>query len=270
MQITSRGQRVQYRAAGDRDNPTLLLVHGLLQSANRWVEMGYLDAFATRYRVVALDLLGHGDSDKPTDPDLYTVDGHLQDLEAVLDAEGASACHIWGYSGGAVLALALAAARPERTLSTIVGGIPPNLPREIREAVFGTWIDALEAGDWPRFWEAFLPIDPPMRALLEKDNDHRSVAAFMRGAVATWELAEPGDVPTLAYMGDKELFFDDARQTAQHLGAEFAVIPGRGHAGAFQDLATVEPIARAFLEAGPAVRLPGGNDQGARPGHDRS
>jgi pimeloyl-ACP methyl ester carboxylesterase len=254
MQITSRGQRVQYRAAGDRDNPALLLVHGFLQSANWWVEMGYLDAFATRYRVVALDLLGHGNSDKPADPDLYTVDGHLQDLEAVLDAEGASTCHIWGYSFGAVFALALAAARPERTLSTIVGGIQPNLPREIREAVFGPWIDALEAGDWPSFWETFLPIDPSTRALLEKDNDHRSAAAFMRARVAdTWELAEPGDVPTMVYMGDKELFVDDARQTAQHLGAEFAVIPGRGHAGAFQDLAAVEPIACAFLEAGSAA-----------------
>lgn len=258
MEITSRGHRIHYGTAGDRERPTLLLVHGFLQSANRWVEMGYLDAFATRYRAVAVDLLGHGDSDKLTDPDQYTVEGHLEDLEAVLDAEGAATCHLWGYSFGAVLALAMVAARPERTLSTIVGGIQPDLPREIREAVFGPWIDALEAGDWHGFWEAFLPIDPPSRALLEQDNDHQSAAAFMRGMVAdTWELGEPGDVPTLVYMGDKEPFFDDARQTAQHLGAEFVVIPGRGHAGAFQDLAAVGPIARAFLEADPAVSSAG-------------
>ena len=54
-------------------------------------------------------------------------------------------------------------------------------------------------------------------------------------------------------MGDKEVFFDDARQTAQHHGAEFAVIPGRGHAGAFQDLVAVEPVVRTFLEAVPAI-----------------
>lgn len=228
-------------------------IHGILQSADRWVDMGYLDAFATHYRVVALDMLGHGGSDKPTDPDQYTGESHLEDLEAVLDAEGAATCHVWGYSAGAVLALALAAARPERTLATIVGGIPPDLPQELREAVFGPWIEALEAGDWARFWQAFLRIDPPMQALLEKDNDHRAVAAWMRGAVATAELADPGDAPTLVYMGDKEVFFDDARQTAQHLGAEFAAIPGRGHAGAFQDLAAVEPVVRAFLEAVPAV-----------------
>jgi hypothetical protein len=54
-------------------------------------------------------------------------------------------------------------------------------------------------------------------------------------------------------MGAEEPFFDDARQAAEHLGAEFAVVPGRGHSGAFQDLAAVEPIARAFLEGGSAV-----------------
>jgi hypothetical protein len=52
-------------------------------------------------------------------------------------------------------------------------------------------------------------------------------------------------------MGDEELFFEDARETARRIGAEFAVIPGRGHAGAFQDRAAVEPVVRAFLERVP-------------------
>jgi pimeloyl-ACP methyl ester carboxylesterase len=248
MQTTSRGFRIHYTAAGDRGTPTMLLVHGILQSTTRWIEMGYLDAFAARHRVLALDLLGHGRSDKPADPEAYTVDGHLQDLLAVLDADGAADYHLWGYSGGAVLALALAATNPQRTRSVIAGGIPPNVPREAREAVFGPWIDALRAGDWARFWETFLPVDEPTRALLEKDNDHRAVAAWMTGAVATADLPEPDGVPTLVYMGEKELFFEDARETARRIGAGFAVIPGRGHSGAFQDLAAVEPIVRSFLE----------------------
>jgi pimeloyl-ACP methyl ester carboxylesterase len=248
MQITSRGYRISYTAVGDRQRPALLLVHGILQAAVRWAEMGYLDAFADDYRVIAVDLLGHGDSDKPTDPDAYTVDRQLQDLVAVLDAESAPACHVWGYSGGSALALALAATHPARTLSMIVGGIPPNLPRDAREAVFGPWIDALRAGDWDRFWATFLPIDEPTKAILQASNDHRSIAAWLGGAVATGELLDPGEVPTLVYMGDKELFLDDARQAARGIGATFEIIPGRGHSGAFQDLAAVEPITRSFLE----------------------
>lgn len=248
MHVTSRGHRIHYTTAGDSEQPALLLVHGILQSGERWADMGYLDAFADGYRVIAVDLLGHGHSEKPTDPDAYTVDAQLQDLLAVLDAEGAATCHVWGYSGGAALAFTMAAAHPERTRSTIAGGIPPNLPHEARAAVFGPWIDALQAGDWDRFWGTFLPVDAPTQALLQADNDPHAVAAWMRGAVATADLVAPGEVPTLVYMGDKELFLDDARQTADSIGARFEVIPGRGHAGAFQDLAAVEPIARSFLE----------------------
>jgi pimeloyl-ACP methyl ester carboxylesterase len=248
MQITSRGYRINYATAGDSENPALLLVHGILQAGTRWAEMGYLDAFADTYRVIAVDLLGHGHSQKPTDPDAYTVGGQLQDLLAVLDAEEVPDCHVWGYSGGAVLALALAATHPERTRSTIAGGIPPNLPRDARAAVFGPWIDALQAGDWAGFWAAFLPIDEPTKALLQADNDHRSIAAWMSGAVATADLVEPRGVPTLVYMGDEELFLDDARQTARSIGARFEVVPGRGHSGTFQDLAAVEPLTRSFLD----------------------
>jgi pimeloyl-ACP methyl ester carboxylesterase len=248
METTSRAHRIHYTAAGDPDHPTLLLIHGILQSTRRWADMGYLDTFSTDYRVVAVDLLGHGDSDKPTDPEAYTIEGHLQDLLAVLEAEQAQEWHVWGYSGGAVIALALAAAQPLRTLSTIVGGAPPNVARDVREAFFGPWIDALRVGDWAGFWQTFLPMDQPTKTLMENTNDTRAVAAWLTGAVATADLPAPGDVPTLLYMGDKEIFFDDARATARHLGADFAVVTGRGHSGAFQDLAAVEPIARSFLE----------------------
>jgi pimeloyl-ACP methyl ester carboxylesterase len=257
MEITSRGHRIAYTVAGHPDDPTLLLVHGILQSAQRWADMGYLDAFAPQYRVVAVDLLGHGRSDKPTDPADYSVDGHVQDLLAVLTAEGAAAWHVWGYSGGALLAVALTAAHPEGTLSMLIGGVPgANVPRELREAVVRPWIDALGAGDWDGFWGTFHPIDEPTKALMERTNDPRSVAAWLTGALATGCLPELGDVPMLVYMGDEEILLDDARTTARHLGAEFATIPGRGHVGAFQDLAAVEPIARAFLSrAGRASAL---------------
>lgn len=247
MEITSRTHRIHYTATGDPDQPTLLFVHGILQSTRRWADLGYLDAFSRDYRVVAVDLLGHGESDKPTDPAAYAIEGHLQDLLVVLEAEQAQAWHVWGYSGGAVLALALAAARPEQTLSTIVGGTPPNVARDDREAFLGPWIDALRLGDWARFWKTFLPMDEPTKKLMEETNDPRAVAAFLAGAVASADLPAPSDVPTLLYMGDEELFLDDARATADYLGAEFAVVAGRGHSGAFQDLPAIEPMARSFL-----------------------
>jgi pimeloyl-ACP methyl ester carboxylesterase len=246
-EVHSRGFTIRYRAAGPTGGEVLLLIHGVLQSAARWADMGYLDALSDDRRVVAVDLLGHGDSDKPLDPAPYVLDGQLADLMAVLDAEGASTFDVWGYSGGAALATALANRHPERARSVVAGGIPPNLPPDARAAVTGTWIDALSAGDWDRFWQAFLPIDARTRALLQAANDPHAVAAWMQGIADSAEVAAAGPVPTFVYMGGKEVFLDMARATAEEIWAEFAVIEGRGHAGTFQDLPAVEPLVRSFL-----------------------
>jgi hypothetical protein len=127
------------------------------------------------------------------------------------------------------------------------GGIPPNLPPEARAAVSGVWIEALRDGDWDRFWQVFLPVDATTRALLEDTNEPGAVAAWMQGVADSAELVTAGPTPAFVYMGGKEVFLDLARATAEEMGADFAVIEGRGHAGAFQDLAAVAPLVQSFL-----------------------
>jgi pimeloyl-ACP methyl ester carboxylesterase len=249
MKIDTGGFQINYEVAGAPGSPTMLLVHGILQSAQRWAEMGYLETFADRYRVVAIDLLGHGQSDKPHDAAHYTADTHVDALRSVLEAEDAQRCVAWGYSGGAAVVAALAAAEPHRVQALVLGGIPPKLPVELREPFIGPWIDALRAGDWVRFWELFLPIDETTKALLQEANDPLAVASFLQGAMETDDLLPAtASVPSLVYMGTKELFFEDARSQAEFLGAEFVPIEDRGHAGTFQDLAAVGPLVRGFLD----------------------
>lgn len=248
MYVESRGHQIHYLTAGPPGRPVLLLIHGILQSAARWAETGYLEAFSDHYRVIALDLIGHGASDKPTTSSSYDLAGQVDDVVAVLDREDATTCQVWGYSAGAVLALMLASRHPERVSSAILGGIPLDLPTEARRAVYAPLVEALRAGDWPRFWDVFVPVGASTRALLEAANDPHAVAAWMDAAIDSAELVTPDSVPALVYMGEGELFLDDARQTARRIDADFAVIPGRGHVGAFQDLPAVEPTARAFLQ----------------------
>lgn len=102
-EVPSRGFTIRCLAAGPASGEVLLLVHGVLQSAARWAEMGYLDALSDDRRVIAVDLLGHGASDKPVDPAHYDLDGQLADLMAVLDTEGATTFDVWGYSGAPLL-----------------------------------------------------------------------------------------------------------------------------------------------------------------------
>ncbi|MCA9670028.1 MAG: alpha/beta hydrolase [Myxococcales bacterium] len=59
---TVRGERLHYRVSGPEGAPPLLLVHGLLASTQEWEQVR--PAFDSRYRVYAIDLPGHGYSDK--------------------------------------------------------------------------------------------------------------------------------------------------------------------------------------------------------------
>lgn len=245
MDIRSRGLRIHYEAHGR--GPALLLIHGMLQSSQRWIEQGYFEEFGGLFRVVAPDLIGHGLSDKPHDSAAYTIDGHLADLMAVLDAEGLDRVAVWGYSAGAAVAAALVLRHPESVSSVVVGGIPPNLPPHERARVTQPWVDALRRSDWQRFWETFLPISEPARGLLQERNDPVAVAAFVEGLAATAPQFSTLGVPSLCYEGSEEVFFEMARTTAEAAGSEFAVLNGYGHDDAFIDLHAVAPTVRDFL-----------------------
>lgn len=86
-----------------------MFLHGLGTSAATWSEC--MDELADRHTVVAVDLLGHGDSPVPDDPAEYTRDRALDDLDDVLATLDQPAVLV-GHSLGGYLALAHAATRP--------------------------------------------------------------------------------------------------------------------------------------------------------------
>lgn len=87
----------------------IVFVHGMGTSAATWEACGKL--LADRFQVIAVDLLGHGDSPVPDDPDEYMRDRALQDLDDVL-ADLDEPAVLVGHSLGGYLALAHAATRP--------------------------------------------------------------------------------------------------------------------------------------------------------------
>jgi pimeloyl-ACP methyl ester carboxylesterase len=106
--VILHGHRVTYRLDGDADE-TLLLIHGMAGSSRTWREV--TPELARRYRVLAPDLLGHGESAKPMGD--YSLGAHasgLRDLMARLDIERAT---IVGQSLGGGIALQLAYQHPE-------------------------------------------------------------------------------------------------------------------------------------------------------------
>lgn len=121
--VTHRGQRIHYAMRGSGE--TVVLLHGLFGAAKRWEESGWVSALARDFRVVCIDSLGHGESDKPGDPAHYVRASRAGDVIAVLDAIGEDRAHVLGYSMGGWIATAVALHHPERLALLALGGWDP-------------------------------------------------------------------------------------------------------------------------------------------------
>jgi pimeloyl-ACP methyl ester carboxylesterase len=108
-EIELHGHRLVYRTAGS--GPVVLLVHGLLDSGRTWRKLA--PALALGHRVIAPDLLGHGESDGPTGVD-YSLGGHAGILRDLLDALDVERVTIVGHSLGGGIAMTFAYHYPER------------------------------------------------------------------------------------------------------------------------------------------------------------
>lgn len=111
----SNGVRLHYTVEGHGE-PAMLL-HGFAVNADlNWRLSGVTRALAEEYRVIAMDLRGHGLSDKPADPAQYGLE-MVEDVARLLDHMGIKKAHVAGYSLGGFIALRLAATHPERLLT---------------------------------------------------------------------------------------------------------------------------------------------------------
>ena len=107
-EIRLHGHRLSYRTGGH--GPVLLLIHGITNSSASWEPV--LAQLATRFTVIAPDLLGHGESDKPRgDYSLGASASLMRDLMLALGHERAT---IVGHSLGGGIAMQMAYQFPER------------------------------------------------------------------------------------------------------------------------------------------------------------
>lgn len=110
------GVRTRVIEAGRPDAPALVLIHGTGGHAETYCRN--MGAFAEHFRVLALDLAGHGYSDRPAQaPD---VAGYAQHVVDLLDALGIEKAHVSGESLGGMVAAWVGIAHPERTHKVVM------------------------------------------------------------------------------------------------------------------------------------------------------
>jgi pimeloyl-ACP methyl ester carboxylesterase len=176
--------------------PPVVLVHGFGTSFDlTWVANGWVDLLTDEGRqVIGVDLLGHGEAPKPTDPAAY------DDLGArVLEALPDEAVDAVGFSLGAKTLLQLAAAHPGRFRSLVVAGVGANLFRSTDHSAV---VEAVRTGDdggnpGLRYFAGLADLP---------GNDREALAACMAnggGGVTEAELASI-DIPVLVVLGDAD------------------------------------------------------------------
>lgn len=99
---TSSGLSLAVHDAGPHDAPACVLVHGMAQSKQVWHRV-LAGPLARELRLVALDLRGHGDSDKPERPEAYVRARLAEDLDAVISGLGLVRPTIAAWSFGGVV-----------------------------------------------------------------------------------------------------------------------------------------------------------------------
>ena len=106
-QVTIHGHDVTYRMGGDGD--VVLLIHGMAGSSRTWKDV--TERLVAHHRVVAPDLLGHGESAKPMGD--YSLGAFASGLRDLLSVIGVERCTVVGQSLGGGVAMQLAYQHPE-------------------------------------------------------------------------------------------------------------------------------------------------------------
>jgi 2-hydroxy-6-oxonona-2,4-dienedioate hydrolase len=281
----ANGVRTRVIEAGS--GPPLLLLHGTSGHAEAFTRN--IAAHAKHFRVLAVDMLGHGFTDKPDRP--YEMDDYVGHILDVMDAAGIESAHIAGESLGGWAGAWMAAYEPARVQRLILntpGGTTIN--PEVLDRLRGLTIEAVRTAtrasvrkrlEWlmahdetvtPELVEIryavyrrpeFVAAIDHITALLETERRRRNLL--------TDEILGTISAPTMVLWTshDPSATVDEGRRIAGVIpGAEFVVMEDCGHWPQFEDAPTYNRISLEFLLNGngqPAVGEPSADSLDARP-----
>lgn len=254
---------IYYRSVGP-GRESIFFSHGLLLDHHQWDHQ--IDHFSERFRCVAYDHRGQGDSNVADAP-LVDMETLYFDAAALVEHFDAAPCHFVGASMGGNVGLRLAARRPELVDSLVVVGTRPgpephdNVPRYRRMNFVARWIGmglVLERVMPHLFGDHFLksPEAEPRRERWKSRLQSRnpSISKAVEGV-----LFRPGieselekiDVPMLIIHGedDRSVPIEVGRRLAERMpNAEFVAIPDAGHTPPVENPTAVNEALAEFFD----------------------
>ena len=267
------GDRIAYRDTGQ--GPALLLIHGMAGSSATWEAI--TPQLAKKYRVIAPDLLGHGESAKPRGD--YSLGAFAALLRDLLDELGVHRATVIGQSLGGGIAMQFAYQHREHCERLALigsGGLGPDLSPMLRilsapgaefvlPVVAPQWV--LNAGNKLGSWLTSAGIQAPragqMWQAYSSLSDSETRQAFLRtlrsvvdhrgqAVSALNKLHLTADLPALLIWGDRDRIIPVAHSYAAHdalTGSRLEVLEGVGHFPHVEAPTAVADILEDFIAA---------------------
>ena len=267
--IELRGLRFHYRdwAAKTPGAPVLVLLHGLSGHARSWD--AFAEAMTDRYRVLALDQRGHGETAWAA-ADKYGVEDMADDLEAFVKGMGLKAFHLLGLSMGGMVTMEYAGRRPQELARCVLVDIGPELvaagSSRIQSGIKAS--DVFDSKDAAfAAARAVNSIPPEAHHRQRSDNNlmrledgrwtfrfdrafRNSQALRPRSPKAAWESCAHIAVPTLVMRGElSDLLSPEIGQRMIEVipDAKYVEVAGAGHPIPLDQPDAFLAAARAFL-----------------------
>ena len=265
MRLKVNGISLNVELAGE--GPPLMLLHGFTGCADGWRPM--IERWP-HFRTIAVDIIGHGNSDSPPDPSRYTMQACADDLAVVLDTLGIEKTALLGYSMGGRVALHFALRHQERLMALVLESASPGLSDPAERAArirsdegLAARIEREGIEAFVDYWES-LPLwgsqrglPPEKRQALRAQrlrNSTTGLANSLRGMGAGAQEPVFGRlhqlrIPTLFLAGAPDTRYVDLASTmaTEVEGAALRVVPGAGHAAHFEQPDAFSEAAAEFL-----------------------
>lgn len=268
------GLRLYYRDYGGRRAPgtPVVCIPGLTRNSRDFAPIAA--HLARTRRVIAVDLRGRGRSQYDSNPANYSVPVELNDVLALMAAAGVPQAVILGTSRGGIIAMAMAAARPDAIRAAILNDIGPELSRPGLERIMGYVGRTPALADWDAAVAALKAIAGDAfaldetqwlahaRAIFREENGRpvpdydAAIGDALREAVRTAGAAPPDqwplfealkDKPTLVLRGaNSDLLSAEtlARMRAAKPDLATVEVAGRGHAPLLDEPESIDAIDR--------------------------
>ena len=239
--FNSNGIRIHYTDEGD--GVPVVLLHGFAVNADlNWRIPGVTEKLNDQFRIISMDLSGHGLSSKPHSPDKYGIQ-MVEDVIRLLDHLKIDKAWVAGYSLGGFIALKLAVLHPDRLFGIASCGAGWEQPDRGRFLVaLAHFADQLEKGGSIGPLAAEIDPERPSPGFIHRMwvhlmtgyfNDKQALIAMIRAIpelAITKEELHSISVPVLAIVGENDLLSVGAKSMEGILpNLRLVIVPGADH-----------------------------------------